>query len=77
MVKIELPCAIGAKVYYVTEGYPQKIYCYKVKGFKVTGKYKVLPLIDYDMPVEIGVNGFFVKEEAEKRVKELRAEKKR
>lgn len=74
-MKIDLPCGVGTKVYCLTKGFPQKIYCYKVKGFKITGKYKVLPLVDYDTPVEIGVDGFFSKEEAEKRVKEIRAEK--
>lgn len=74
---VELPCAIGAKIWEVTEGDSPVIFQRTVKGFKITGKMKVMPLVEYDIPLEIGVNGFWSREEAEKMVKEIRRSRKR
>lgn len=71
-MKVELPCRVGAKIWEVSDNYPYLIRQNVVKGFKVTGKMKVLPLIAYDIPLEIGVNGFLSREEAERRVRELK-----
>ena len=70
---IETPCEIGDKIYTVTENPPYKIFHYKVTGFKVTAKKKVYPLAMYDIPYEMGVSAFKTREEAEKRIRELRS----
>ena len=64
---IETPCEIGAKVYAITENEPYKIFNYTVQGFKVTKTKKVMVLVIYDIPYELGETAFLTRSEAEKR----------
>ena len=74
-MRIETPCELGQEIYTLTDNEPYRIYKYKCVGFKVTAKGKVLPLILYDIPYEIGETAFLTKMEAERKIKEIRERK--